>query len=71
MFARLCGNKSLHRARLVTTMWDGAHGRLQKLEDREKELIDEFWRPLIEEGARAQRFKNTAASVFQIIDRSL
>ena len=68
MFGRLCGNMPLRRARLVTTMWDGAHDRLHKLEDREKELIDEFWRPLIEEGACAQRFENTAASAFQIVD---
>ena len=49
-------------------MWDGSYGRRHRLEEREKELISEFWRSLIEEGARARRFENTGSSAFLIID---
>ena len=70
MFGRLCGNVPLRRARLVTTMWDMVkdHSKLGVADDREKDLIAEFWKPLIAEGAIAKRFNNTSKSALQIID---
>ena len=60
----------LRRARLVTTWWDSLKGRsgLATAEKRQSELIKDFWRPLIAEGAVAKRFNNTSASAFQIVD---
>ena len=67
MFGRLCGNISLHRTRLVTTMWDIAKDK-EVASNREKQLTGDFWRILIEGGAIPQRFHHTSASAWDIMD---
>ena len=66
LFGRLCGNIPLHRARLVTTMWDMAKD-YSVAERREKELVRDFWQQLIAEGAVAKRFYNTAPLALEIV----
>ncbi|KAH0829004.1 hypothetical protein J3R83DRAFT_2456 [Lanmaoa asiatica] len=66
MFGRLCGNIPLHRARLVTTMWDKAKDQAVA-ESREAELHGEFWKKLIHEGAVPQRFNNTHDCALAIV----
>ena len=67
VFGRLCGDTPLHRARLVTTMWDTAKN-YSVAERREAELVNEFWEPLIYEGASNARFNNTKDSASRIVD---
>ena len=67
MFGRLCGNISLRRARLATTMWDIVKDRAVA-ERREEELSENFWDLLIAQGAIAERFDNTYRSALRIVD---
>ena len=66
MFGRLCGDNAAERVRLVTTMWDKVKDR-NTAENRVKQLEDNFWKPLIDEGARHQKFENTPQSAWNII----
>ncbi|KAI5995158.1 P-loop containing nucleoside triphosphate hydrolase protein [Pisolithus albus] len=68
MFARLCGDKAAGRVRLVTTMWDKAKNR-ELADSRVKQLEGNFWRPLIDVGARHKRFdKNTPVEAWKIVE---
>ncbi|KAI6039631.1 P-loop containing nucleoside triphosphate hydrolase protein [Pisolithus marmoratus] len=68
MFARLCGDKAASGVRLVTTMWDKAKSR-DILESRAEQLETNFWKPLIDAGARHKRFKeNSRACAWEIIE---
>ncbi|KAF8420751.1 P-loop containing nucleoside triphosphate hydrolase protein [Boletus edulis BED1] len=66
MFGRLCGNAPLPRTRLVTTMWDQSKDKATAIR-RETQLIDEFWRTLIDGGATVHRFSNTPDSAQEIV----
>ena len=67
MLGKLCGADAASKVIFVTTMWDktstrlgqqdGQKGkeRLQR-EKREQELMDKYWRPMLELGARTARF---------------
>ena len=72
MFGRLCGDVSLPRTRLVTTMWDIAKDKALA-RDREDQLKREgdFWRTLIDGGAVAKRFDNAPASAWDIVESIL
>lgn len=68
MFARLCGDKAASGVRLVTTMWDKAKNR-ELAESRVKQLEGNFWKPLMDAGARHKRFeRNTSKDAWKIID---
>ena len=67
MFGRLCGNLLLCRTHLVTTKWDQVRDRAAA-QQRETQLATKFWQQLINQGAVARRFYNTAASAWDIID---
>lgn len=66
-----CSNIPLCRVRLVTTMWDNLMGHQTEAENRESELISDFWQPLISKGAATKRFYNTPASALEIIEELL
>ncbi|KAL4068472.1 P-loop containing nucleoside triphosphate hydrolase protein [Scleroderma yunnanense] len=66
MFRRVCGNKAAAQIRFVTTMWDRVRDR-NIAESRLSELEHIFWQPLIEEGARHEKFSNTQQSAWDII----
>ena len=70
IFGRLCGNIPLPRTRLITTTWD-----LVKVKgvasQRETQLKSTFWKMLTDEGAIPQRFLNSPASAWAIVDELL
>ncbi|KAI6114520.1 hypothetical protein F5141DRAFT_1213718 [Pisolithus sp. B1] len=59
MFARLCGDKAASGVRLVTTMWDTVKD-ITIAENRVSQLESNFWKPLINEGARHKRFEGNS-----------
>ncbi|KAI5995154.1 P-loop containing nucleoside triphosphate hydrolase protein [Pisolithus albus] len=68
LFARLCGDKAASRVRLVTTMWDKAKNK-ELAESRVSQLEKDFWKELIDAGARHKRFEeNSAKGAWEIVD---
>ncbi|KAI6156078.1 P-loop containing nucleoside triphosphate hydrolase protein [Pisolithus thermaeus] len=67
MFARLCGDKAASGVRLVTTMWDTVKD-ITIAENRVSQLESNFWKPLINEGARHKRFEgNSPRCAWEIV----
>ena len=66
MFGRLCGDNAAQRVRLVTTMWDKVKDT-NTAENRVAQLEGNFWKPLIDAGARHKRFENTPKSAWDIV----
>ena len=66
IWKRLCGEKGPQRLRFVTTMWDVTRDK-SRAGSRVSELEGNFWKPLINEGARHRRFENTPNSAWDII----
>jgi hypothetical protein len=67
MFEELTGSRSAKNIVLATTMWD------KLFEDdngdkREKDLKEEYWNAMIDEGAAVERFLNTSDSAWSIVD---
>ncbi|KAH6880587.1 P-loop containing nucleoside triphosphate hydrolase protein [Coprinopsis sp. MPI-PUGE-AT-0042] len=56
MFTKLCGDDSFKKVVLATSQWDNLPSP-EIGEQREKELCGEFWRPMLDEGARIMRFE--------------
>ncbi|KAI6102121.1 P-loop containing nucleoside triphosphate hydrolase protein [Pisolithus sp. B1] len=68
VFARLCGDKAAAGVRLVTTMWDKEKNK-DLAESRVSQLEQNFWKPLIEAGARHKRFdENSSRCAWEIVD---
>ncbi len=67
MFRNLCGEDSLCKVVITTTMWDQVERSLG--EEREKELVDKevFFKPAVDKGARLARHDNTLESAQAII----
>ncbi|KIM73947.1 hypothetical protein PILCRDRAFT_716716 [Piloderma croceum F 1598] len=67
MFISLCGQEAMPNVIIATTMW----GEVKKEngERREKELKETFWKDLMDEGCRVERFEDTYESAWFIIDR--
>ncbi|KJA19828.1 hypothetical protein HYPSUDRAFT_43940 [Hypholoma sublateritium FD-334 SS-4] len=67
MFRNLCGEDSLCKVVITTTMWDQVD--LSLGEEREKELVDKevFFKPAVDKGARLARHDNTLESAQTII----
>ena len=66
MFRSMCGEGDLDNILLGTTKWD------LNVPDsclRHKQLVAEYWKPLLDKGAKAFRMTNTAASAWELIDR--
>ncbi|KAI5997297.1 P-loop containing nucleoside triphosphate hydrolase protein, partial [Pisolithus orientalis] len=66
MFGGLCGDTAAERVRLVTTMWDKAKDK-NIAENRVSQLETNFWKPLIDAGARHERFNNSSGSAWKIV----
>ncbi|KAI6104956.1 P-loop containing nucleoside triphosphate hydrolase protein [Pisolithus croceorrhizus] len=67
MFSRLCGDRAAERVRLVTTMWDRVKDT-RLAESRVSQLETNFWKPLIEAGARHKRFEgNSSRCAWEIV----
>jgi hypothetical protein len=67
MFISLCGQKAMPNVVIATTMWGEV--KPEYGERREKELKDTFWKDLLDEGCRVERFEDTYESAWHIIDR--
>jgi len=79
MFGKLCGDKAASRVIFVTTMWDKTSTRQgeqkekeqRQREQREKELKENYWRPMLELGARTDRFFQNKENCAQDIIKRL
>ena len=67
MFRELCGDSTLRNVALVTNMWGEVPQ--EDGEDREEELITEYFKPALDKGAHITRHYNTAQSARDIIRR--
>ena len=67
MLRKLCGADAASKVIFVTTMWDKTSTRIgeqdvqkhkerRQRERREQELMDKYWQPMLELGARTDRF---------------
>ena len=67
MFERVLGARGMAHCRLVTTKWSLQLDDVSK--DRERELCEkaEFWKPLIDAGAKPVRFNDSMQSAIEII----
>lgn len=65
MFRELCGDKSLENVILVTNMWGEVTRDVG--EARENELTTNFFKPVLDKGARLARHHNTIKSAHDII----
>ncbi|KAF9484397.1 hypothetical protein BDN70DRAFT_917762 [Pholiota conissans] len=68
MFQRLCGPRALKNVILLTTFWDVESERVGM--DRERQLRDIYWEPLIHNGSRIDRYDPpTYERAWEIVDR--
>jgi hypothetical protein len=67
MFESLCGKKNMKNVIFLTTMWDLV--AKEKGDAREKELREDFFRPMQKRGALMARYDGNAESGWKIIDR--
>lgn len=65
MFRKLCGDSTLRNVILATNMWEEV--TLTVGEARERELAQEFLKPILDKGAKFVRHHNTAESAHGII----
>ena len=67
MFNEVLGTEEMSHCRLVTTKWSLQAEDVSK--DRERELCEkeEFWKPLIDAGAKTVRFNDSQQSALEII----
>jgi hypothetical protein len=67
MFVSLCGQDAMPNVVIATTMWGEV--KTENGERREKELKETFWKDLLDEGCRVERFEDTYESAWLIVDR--
>jgi len=65
MFATLCGQKAMPNVIIATTMWGEV--KRENGERREQELKREFWKGMVDDGCRTERFKDSYDSAWHII----
>ena len=66
VFASLCGQKAMPHVILATTMWDELKDKNTGVQ-REKELKTDFWKGMLADGCRTERFDNTYESAWHIV----
>ncbi|PVF99831.1 hypothetical protein CPB86DRAFT_702555 [Serendipita vermifera] len=66
LFASMCGKSAMPHVVLVTTMW--SHVSPQVGKDRENQLKSSFWQDMIDKGCTVQRFNDSYADAWRIID---
>ncbi|TVY85414.1 hypothetical protein LSUE1_G000043 [Lachnellula suecica] len=69
-FYKLIGEDKMNSVILATTHWDTAKDdslALQKLYDREKDLKQNYWAPLLQGGAISRRHDNTVKSAMEML----
>lgn len=70
LFQKICGDDMSPNIRLITTHWDEGDvlRHAQVYREREKELRELYWKPLIDKGSKALRSRNDKTSVWDIVD---
>lgn len=70
MFRKLCGEEALQNVIFVTTMWDHVTDPTLAT-TREAELAnqEEFFKPMLDKGAKMHRYDNTVASARVIVSQ--
>ena len=63
LFEQIC--EKFSKVVLTTTMWDGVPDSVG--EKRERELQDDYWKPLIDGGASVRRFLGTRPSALEVL----
>ncbi|KAF8811552.1 hypothetical protein BYT27DRAFT_7183813 [Phlegmacium glaucopus] len=76
MFAELCGQQAMKKVLLVTTMWDKVYSpalrdRREECFQHEKELLERYWKTMVDDGATTAQSKNSPKSAWEIIDTFL
>lgn len=74
MFSELCGELAMTQIILVTTMWQRVAPETGEM--RERELIDEYWKVLIDKGSNVDRLRKATyedawAVVWAMLERKL
>ncbi|KDQ18741.1 hypothetical protein BOTBODRAFT_127680 [Botryobasidium botryosum FD-172 SS1] len=69
MFQKLCGDGALKNVFLCTTMWDLVPPEVG--EERERELKEDFWASMIEQGASVVRHDGSAGAARNVVSRML
>jgi len=67
MFRELCGDSTLKNVVLITNMWGDVSEDVG--EERESELMTDFYKPALDKGAQIARHHNTVESAHAIIRR--
>ncbi|KIM73936.1 hypothetical protein PILCRDRAFT_716465 [Piloderma croceum F 1598] len=65
MFATLCGHEAMPNVVIATTMWSEV--KKENGERREGELKRDFWKGMMADGCRTERFEDTYESAWRII----
>ncbi|KAG6326187.1 hypothetical protein ID866_12902, partial [Astraeus odoratus] len=68
MFRELCGKDDFQNVILVTTMWDELQTDIDLGIQREKELLSNFWQPMVVLGSTTRRFDGTEECAWNIIN---
>jgi hypothetical protein len=66
MFVSMCGQEAMPNVVIATTMWGEV--AKEKGERREKELKETFWKDMLDNGCRVERFEDTYESAWFVID---
>jgi len=67
MFRKLCGDDALQNVVIVTNMWGEVNAEVGNKREAELMSQDDFFKPVIEKGARMARHQNKANSAKRII----
>jgi len=67
MFRNLCGEDALKNVVIVTNMWGGVEPGIGEAREAELAREDNFFKPVLESGARMARHENTLLSAQSII----
>jgi len=67
MFSSVCGQKAMPSVVIATTMWSKVEA--EEGEQREQELKGDFWKDIVIDGGRTERFERTYDSAWRIIGR--
>ena len=65
--AKLTGSPTLEKMTLLQTMWDTV--KLDIGQRRDKELQDNFWKPLVAGGASVEQFRDTTDEAWAVVSR--
>jgi hypothetical protein len=66
MFTNLCGQEATSNVVIATTMWSEA--KQESGARREAELMNGFWKDLLDAGCKVERFLDTYDSAWDVID---